>query len=210
MIYVPQTIPVPPTHGPQAPNFDETLIEVMFDIEVPVCEIERQTTAIYNVSIDRKRCVEVCERKLNDQDRALFREAKQKELQSWLEHRVFEIVARKGVDMKRAMGARCVLTWKTVGKAKARFCVLGFQDPDLTEMERDSPMLSTQAEALLLQWIASSGSTIECGDIRIAFLSGDRDDIEVFILPPPDVTNMLNMSGHEILRLRTQSSLRTT
>ena len=67
----------------------------MFDVEVPLCEIERQTTATYNASIDRKRRVEVCERKLNDRDRALFREAKQKELQSWLEHKVFEIVARK-------------------------------------------------------------------------------------------------------------------
>ena len=89
---LPQTIPVPPTHGPQAPNFDGTLIEVMFNIEVPLCEIGRQTTAIYNMSIDRKRRVEVCGRKLNDQDRALFREAKQMELQSWLEHKVFEIV----------------------------------------------------------------------------------------------------------------------
>ena len=55
--------------------------------------------------------------------------------------------------------------------------------------------------ALLLQLIASSGNTIECGDIKIAFLSGDRDDREVFILPPPDVTEMFNMSEHETLRL---------
>ena len=62
--------------------------------------------------------------------------------------------------------------------------------------------MSTQAEALLLQWIASSGNAIECGEIKAAFLSGDRDDREVFILPPPDVTKILNMSEHEILRLR--------
>jgi len=202
---LPQTIPVPPDegpHGPHAANFDETLIEVMLDIEVPLCEIERQTTAIYNVSVDRKRRVEVCERKLSDKDRALFREAKRLELQSWLEHKVFEIVARKGVDMRRAMRARWVLTWKAVGKAKARLCVLGFQDPDLTEMERDSPTMSTQAESLMLQWIASSGYVIESGDIKTAFLSGDHDDREVFILPPPDVAKMLHMSDQEILRLR--------
>ena len=37
------------------------------------------------------------------------------------------------------MRARWVLTWKSTGKAKARLCVLGFQDPDLTEVPRDSP-----------------------------------------------------------------------
>ena len=37
------------------------------------------------------------------------------------------------------MRARWVLTWKSSGKAKARLCVLGFQDPDLTEVPRDSP-----------------------------------------------------------------------
>ena len=46
------------------------------------------------------------------------------------------------------MRARWVLTWKSTGKAKARLCVLGFQDPDLTEVLRDSPTLSAASEAL--------------------------------------------------------------
>ena len=37
------------------------------------------------------------------------------------------------------MRARWVLTWKSTGKAKTRLCVLGFQNPDLTEVPRDSP-----------------------------------------------------------------------
>ena len=53
------------------------------------------------------------------------------------------------------MRARWVLTWKSTGKAKARQCVLGFQDPDLTEVSRDSPTLSAAAEALIVQWVAS-------------------------------------------------------
>ena len=45
------------------------------------------------------------------------------------------------------MRARWVLTWKSTGKAKARLCVLGFQDPDLKEVLRDSPMLPAASEA---------------------------------------------------------------
>ena len=54
----------------------------------------------------------------------------------------FDLVKKKSVDQERVMRARWVLTWKSTGKAKARLCVLGFQDPDLTEVPRDSPTLS--------------------------------------------------------------------
>ena len=50
------------------------------------------------------------------------------------------------------MRARWVLTWKSTGKVKARLCVLRFQDPDLTEVPRDSPTLTALSEALIMQW----------------------------------------------------------
>ena len=74
---------------------------------------------------------------MTESDRKLFRKAKELELQSWLDHRVFDLVKKKFVDQERVMSARWVLTWKSTGKAKARLCVLGFQDPDLTEVPRD-------------------------------------------------------------------------
>ena len=57
---------------------------------------------------------------------------KELKLQSWLDHRVFDLVKKKFVDQERVMRARRVLTWKSSGKATARLCALGFQDPDLT------------------------------------------------------------------------------
>ena len=86
------------------------------------------------VSSARRKRVEVSERKLTESDRKLFRKAKEVELQSWLDHRVFDQVKKLFVDQERVMRARWVLTWKSTGKAKARLCVLGFQDPDLTEV----------------------------------------------------------------------------
>ena len=84
--------------------------------------------------------------KLTESDRKLFRNAKELELQLWLDHRVFDL-EKKIVDQERVMRARWVLTWKSSGKAKARLCVLGFQDLDLTEVLRDSPTLSAASEA---------------------------------------------------------------
>ena len=84
-----------------------------------------------------------------------FSEGKELDLQSWLDHRVFDLVKKKFVDQERVMRARWVLTWKSTGKAKARLCVFGFQDPDLTEVPRDSPTLSAASDALIMQWVAS-------------------------------------------------------
>ena len=82
------------------------------------------------------------------------------------------------------MRARWVLTWKSSGKAKARLCVLGFQDPDLTEVPRDSPTLSTASEALIMQWVASHKYLLISGNIKTAFLSGDEDVRNILIAPP--------------------------
>ena len=68
---------------------------------------------------------------------------------------MFDLVKKKFVDQERVMRARWVLTWKSTGKEQARRCVLGFQDPDLTEVPRDSPTLSTASEALIVRWVAS-------------------------------------------------------
>ena len=48
----------------------------------------------------RRKRVEVSERKLTESDRKLFRKAKELELQSWLDHRVFDLV-KKSLLIKR-------------------------------------------------------------------------------------------------------------
>ena len=150
----------------------------------------------------RRKRVEVSERKLTESDRKLFRKAKELELQSWLDHRVFSLVKKKFVDQERVMRARWVLTWKSTGKAKERVCVLGFQGPDLTEVPRDSPTLSAASEALIIQWVASHKYRLISGDIKTALLSGDEDIRNIFISPPDDVRQMLNLDHETVLRLR--------
>ena len=123
---------------PEDDDLNATVIEVMTDVEVLLDGSSVIDVFALN-SARRKSRVEVSERKFG---------------QSWLDHLVFDLVKNKFVDQERVMRARWILTWKSIGKAKARLCVLGFQDPDLTEVHRDSPTLSAASEALTMQWVA--------------------------------------------------------
>ena len=157
---------------------------------------------VFAVSSARRKRVEVSERKMTESDRKFIRKAKELELQSWLDHRVFDLVKKKFVDQERVMRARWVLTWKSSGKAKPRLCVLGFQNPDLTEVPRDSPTLSAASETLIMHCVASHKYRLISGDTKTAFLSGDEDIRNIFISPPDDVRQMLNLDHETVLRLR--------
>ena len=159
---------------------------------------------VFAVNSARRKRVEVSERKLTESDRKLLGKAKELELQSWLDHRVFDLVKKKFVDQERVMRARWVLTWKSTGKAKARLCVLGFQDPDLTKVPRDSPTLSAASEALIVQWVASHKYRLISGDIKTAFLTGDEDIRNIFISPPDDVRNGGTDSRHRLSNMDSQ------
>ena len=89
-----------------------------------------------------------------------------------------------------------------VERQKARLCVLGFQDPDLTEVHRDSPTLSAASEALIMHWVASHKYRLISGDIKTGFLSGDEYIRNIFISPPDDVRQMLSLDNETVLRLR--------
>ena len=67
-------------------------------------------------------------------------------------------------------------------KARARLVVKGFTDPDLTEI------LSRLSRQLILQISASHGFRLRMGDVKTAFLSGDREEArrDVYAGPPRD------------------------
>ena len=165
-----ETDQVPESELPPVPedgDLNATVIEVMTDVEV--LHDGSSVIDVFAANSARRKRVEISERKLTESDRKLFRKAQELELQSWLDHRVFDLVKKKIVDQERVMRARWVLTWKLTGKAKARLCVLGFQDPDLTEVPHDSPTLSAASEALIMQWVASHKYRLISGDIKTAF-----------------------------------------
>ena len=121
------------------------------------------------------------------------------------------IVRRKRVKVseRKMTESDRSLAWKSSGKAKARLCVLGFQDPDLTKLPRDSPTLPTASEALIMQWVASHTCRLISSNIKTAFLSGDEDVRKIIIAPPDDVRQMLNLDHDTVLKFE-ESGVWTT
>ena len=97
-----ETDQVPESELPLVPEDDDlnaTVIEVMTDVEVLLDG--SSVIDVFDVNSARRKRVEVSERKLTESDRTLFRKAKELELQSWLDHQVFDLVEKKFVDQER-------------------------------------------------------------------------------------------------------------
>eukprot|EP00435_Cladocopium_sp_Y103_P072500 s192_g40.t1 len=70
---------------------------------------------------------------------------------------------------------------------KCRWCIKGFRDPDLYEVDRQSPTLSLDALMVCLQIIASKKWTLIISDVEGAFLQGDplvRSKGKIFVKLP--------------------------
>ena len=86
---------------PEVGDLNAKVIEVMTDVEVPLDG--SSVIDIFAVNSARRKRVEVSERKLTESDRKLFRKGKELELQSWIDHRVFDLVKKKFADQERVM-----------------------------------------------------------------------------------------------------------
>ena len=79
-------------------------------------------------------------------------------------------------------------------KAKARLVVLGYMDPNITEIPRDSPTLQRDSRSLLLQYCAARRWKIRSFDVKTAFLRGSRRDNRVLgVEPPPELGEKLQL-----------------
>ena len=87
-------------------------------------------------------------------------------------------------------------------KPKARLVVLGYLDPNLTEVPRDSPTLGRQSKMLLLQLIVSHGWSLGSFDIKAAFLQGKPQDNRVMGLEPvPELAAAMQLQPQEVCKL---------
>ena len=129
----------------------------------------------------KKRSAEVSERYLSYEEKEMFRVAKQAEWSQWISNDVVELISRKGIDPRRVIGCRWVLTWKRVEdtpnspkKAKARLVIRGFRDPDLGQFSTASPTLSRQGRHAVLTIAAQNMWRVFTLDAKTAFLAGEK------------------------------------
>ena len=144
----------------------------------------------------KRQRTEVKLRDLSMSEQIDFQKAKEKEISQWLDTETVRKILRSRIPDKNILRCRWVLTWKDLDpqealaegktrKPKARLVVLGYEDPDLTEIPRDSPTLQKESRSLLLQLCASRKWRIRSFDVKTAFLRGSRRDNRVLGLDPP-------------------------
>ena len=163
----------------------------------------------------KKQRTEVRLSELTPSERAEFDKAKMTEVQNWVQTGTLSKVLRNQIPEDQILRCRWILTWKPIDnvgtqsnesqqthKAKARLVVLGYLDPKITEIPRDSPTLNRTSRMLLLQLIASCGWSLESFDIKAAFLQGQpQADRVIAIDPVPELRKVMNMKPWEIGKL---------
>ena len=80
--------------------------------------------------------------------------------------------------------------------------ILGYEDPDITDIPRDSPTLQKESRSLILQLCASRKWVIRSFDIKTAFLRGSRRDDRVLGMEPPmEMREKVHLKEQEICEL---------
>ena len=163
-------------------------------------------------SAAKKQRAEVKEKNLTAHDLKLFQGAKAKEIQSWLTTETVRRIARSQIPEDQILRSRWVLTWKPVepttqdpnpqAKPKARLVILGYEDPQLESLARDSPTLGKDSRTLILQYAASAKWQIRSFDIQTAFLRGSRQDGRILGMEPPtEMRELMNLQPWECCEL---------
>ena len=168
------------------------------------------------VSAAKKQRAEVKLSELTSADRKLFEEAKGKEIDSWISTETVARILRHRIPQENIMKCRWILTWKPIDdndeksrsqthprhKPKARLVVLGFQDPMVDSIPRDSPTLTKLSRMLILQLAASNHWTIGSFDVKTAFLRGkEQSDRVLGVEPTPELREKMHLKSNEVLQL---------
>lgn len=162
-------------------------------------------------SASKRARAEVHVKDLTSQEKALFDIAKDAELTCWIQTSALQPVLRRHLNPNQILKSRWVLTWKPVEddqgnldgrKAKARLVVLGFQDPNLTEVARDAPTLTKEGRHTILQMISSFQWELSSFDIKTAFLRGKADENNPLAMEPPvELRKKLQLGDDQVCKL---------
>ncbi|XP_071317640.1 CD166 antigen homolog A isoform X1 [Trachinotus anak] len=103
-----------------------------------------------------------------------FHLAKHEEIKNWTDNNVFEEVKDEG---QKCISTRWVCTLKDTSTGqipKARLVARGFEELEVSELQKDSPTCASESLRLLLAVICQRQWTLHSMDIKSAFLQGKR------------------------------------
>lgn len=191
-----------------------------FEVEVPEPDMsdkisdEQLETMICLATSQKKQRTEVKLCTLTESERQEFDRAKQAEVENWLKTGTVCRILRNRLAPEQILRCRWIFTWKPIEekseqikqgktrKAKARLVVLGFLDPALESLPRDSPTMSRQSRMLILQLIASMQWDLFSFDVKAAFLQGStQEGRTIAIEPTPELRKAMNLKENEVCQL---------
>ena len=172
----------------------------------------------------KKQRTEVKLSSLSASELAEFQKAKQAEVDNWIKTGTISAILRNQIPEEQILRCRWILTWKpldNVGdndhtnskrektgtpsrthKAKARLVVLGYLDPEIENIPRDSPTLNKTSRMVALQVIASHSWKIRSFDIKAAFLQGrPQADRVIAVDPVPELRQAMSLKPQQICKL---------
>ena len=144
--------------------------------------LPRRVHCMETFSLSRRNADEVSWKQLSTEDRTQVLKAIETEWQGVLDLKAVTIIDPTQADIigenqrERVISSRLVLRWKetdTGYKAKARWCVHFFKDPDIHEIERSCPTPELSSINGTLQILASTTSEGTLADGEKAFMRGD-------------------------------------
>lgn len=167
---------IPTQPSKQSKGFEIALMLTSSEIEQCLHKDQYDDQVSFLASAAKRQKVEVREKDLTPSELELFLQAKNKEINSWLSTETVRRISRNMIPEDQILRSRWVLTWKPVDpteissdkpsvKPKARLVVLGFEDPQLDSLARDSPTMGRDSRTLLLQYAASSKWMIQSFDV---------------------------------------------
>ena len=202
----------------QSQNQDQRLgWKCEFDIDTDMIDINLcATDEIIMLASSQKKAkneVKLCQ--LNKDELAEFEKAKEAEVANWLKTGTVSKALRNSLSPEQILRCRWIHVWKPLEdkadqakhggrsrKAKSRLVVLGYLDPELESIPRDSPTLGRQSRMLILQLIASCQWSLMSFDIKAAFLQGKtQENRQLGIEPVPELRRAMNLRHDEVCRL---------
>lgn len=179
------------------PTSDDECLAV--DMERRQSSRQRKPTARFGDSIDHSdefnRSLINFSSSISTQDKRLYaneiQDAKEREVNGWLERKVIETIDRNGVpEDAQIIGMTWVLSWKLDSfvnrTAKARLVARGNEE-DRVAMVTYSPTFKKDTFRFVLQVAASKDWTPTVIDVKKGFLNSDPIHREVFLRPPKEL-----------------------
>ena len=143
---------------------------------------------------------------LDNEQKKAFEQAKELEVQQWLQAEATRAVEGH-IDPQRAVRMRWVLTFKESGQAKARIVLIGYEDPDLHELVSSSPTMCRRTRQLVLQFAAQKGWKCLKGDIKSAFLQGpaSQEARNLYAVPVKELAAAMKIPAGNLVQVRKEA-----